>query len=243
MQKRGFTLAEVLITLAIIGVVAALTIPTVVRNYQKQQTAVRLKKAYNALSNTTNLAIANHGPVTGWEVYSSEATVPGTSVKGSEHFANTYLIPYLKISKNCKTETTGVCRFVYRYMNSSTQRTCNSDYYRFYLNDGVFISLASSNYTNSDGTRMETVNILIDVNGQKGPNIMGRDVFSYRYYVVQMTQTSSYNGKFMPSGFMYTRAQMLNSASDSNACSKTGTGRICAALIMKDGWQIADDYP
>jgi prepilin-type N-terminal cleavage/methylation domain-containing protein len=44
-MKKAFTLAEVLITLAIIGVVAALTIPTVVRNYQKTQTVTQLKKS------------------------------------------------------------------------------------------------------------------------------------------------------------------------------------------------------
>jgi prepilin-type N-terminal cleavage/methylation domain-containing protein len=65
MQKPAFTLAEVLITLAIIGVVAALTIPTVVRNYQKQETITRLKKAYSALANTTNLAMAEYGPLEG----------------------------------------------------------------------------------------------------------------------------------------------------------------------------------
>ncbi len=61
MQKKGFTLAEILITLAIIGVVAVLTIPTVVRNYQKTQTVTQLKKVYSALSNTTNFAIADYG--------------------------------------------------------------------------------------------------------------------------------------------------------------------------------------
>jgi prepilin-type N-terminal cleavage/methylation domain-containing protein len=48
-MKQGFTLAEVLITLAVIGVVAALTIPTVVRNYQKTQTVTKLKKTYSAM--------------------------------------------------------------------------------------------------------------------------------------------------------------------------------------------------
>jgi prepilin-type N-terminal cleavage/methylation domain-containing protein len=65
MQKKGFTLSEVLITLAVIGTVAALTIPAVVSNYQKHQTVTRLKKTYSALANTTNLAIADHGPVEG----------------------------------------------------------------------------------------------------------------------------------------------------------------------------------
>ena len=47
--KFGFTLAEVLITLGIIGVVAALTLPSLVTNYQKQVTVNKLKKFYNGL--------------------------------------------------------------------------------------------------------------------------------------------------------------------------------------------------
>ena len=44
--KKGFTLAEVLITLGVIGVVAAMTIPTMITNYEKKQTAIEVKKAY-----------------------------------------------------------------------------------------------------------------------------------------------------------------------------------------------------
>ena len=46
MKKNGFTLAEVLITLGIIGVVAAITLPTVIQNYQKQVLVTQLKKMY-----------------------------------------------------------------------------------------------------------------------------------------------------------------------------------------------------
>ena len=44
MSKKGFTLAEVLITLSIIGVVAALTVPTLVRNYEDAANAAKAKK-------------------------------------------------------------------------------------------------------------------------------------------------------------------------------------------------------
>ncbi len=47
--KRAFTLAEVLITLSIIGVIAALTLPTVIANYKKKNTAVRLQKFYSLM--------------------------------------------------------------------------------------------------------------------------------------------------------------------------------------------------
>ncbi len=68
MIKKGFTLAEVLITLAIIGVVAALTIPTVVRNYQKQQTVVKLKKVYSVLNQAFNNSQAENGMYQTWDI-------------------------------------------------------------------------------------------------------------------------------------------------------------------------------
>ena len=43
---KGFTLAEVLITLGIIGVVSALTMPALVANYKKQEAVSKLKKSY-----------------------------------------------------------------------------------------------------------------------------------------------------------------------------------------------------
>lgn len=51
MNKYAFTLAEVLITMGIIGIVAALTIPALIANYQKQVTVDRLKKSFSVISN------------------------------------------------------------------------------------------------------------------------------------------------------------------------------------------------
>lgn len=50
-KKSGFTLAEVLITLGIIGTVAAMTIPTLMTNYQKQVWESKLKKIYSITTN------------------------------------------------------------------------------------------------------------------------------------------------------------------------------------------------
>ncbi len=60
-KKVAFTLAEVLITLAIIGVVAAITIPAIIANYQDKVLETAYKKSMSVLSNALNLAIANNG--------------------------------------------------------------------------------------------------------------------------------------------------------------------------------------
>ena len=57
----AFTLAEVLITLGVIGVVAALTIPNVIAKYQEMAAVVRLKKSYSVVTNAINRAMAEEG--------------------------------------------------------------------------------------------------------------------------------------------------------------------------------------
>lgn len=239
MEKKGFTLAEVLITLAIIGVVAALTIPTVVRNYQKTQTVTQLKKTYSALSNTTNLAIAEQGPIAGWVVYNYNETVPGTSLKGSEYFAKTYLMPYLKVSKDCGTATSGNCAYVTRWMNGNDMGAFNSSaYYKFVLNDGAIVAVAAQNFV-QDGYTYIRANLFLDINGQKKPNIGGKDVHELLYFL----QGNANPGKFVPWGYTRDREDILHNPSWGCNKNATSTTEFCTALIMRDGWQMKDDYP
>lgn len=86
---RGFTLAEVLITLGVIGVVAAMTIPGMITNYQKKQTAIEVKKAYTELNQILKMAIADHGDPSGWDYY-SENELP--------QWVQTYFEPYVKVT-------------------------------------------------------------------------------------------------------------------------------------------------
>ena len=60
-MKKGFTLAEVLITLAIIGVVAALVMPSMLANYRKKDWVAQLQKEMSAWSNGFNLMLATEG--------------------------------------------------------------------------------------------------------------------------------------------------------------------------------------
>ena len=60
-KKNAFTLAEVLITLAIIGMVAAMTIPTIVATTQKKELAINLKKAYSTFNQAMKLIMIDYG--------------------------------------------------------------------------------------------------------------------------------------------------------------------------------------
>ena len=65
-KKSGFTLAEVLITLGIIGVVAAMTLPALVGKYKEKQRVTQLKKAYSILNQAFLMAIKDYGTPDNW---------------------------------------------------------------------------------------------------------------------------------------------------------------------------------
>ena len=66
-MKRAFTLAEVLITLGIIGIVAALTMPALIGNYRKSQTVTQLKKIYSALQQSILMSQNEYGDIADWD--------------------------------------------------------------------------------------------------------------------------------------------------------------------------------
>lgn len=101
-QKAAFTLAEVLITLGIIGVVAALTIPGLLTNIQHRDYTVKLKKFYSTMKQATMLAEEEFGPVNSWD-----NSLPMST------YVMTYLNPFLKFSIIDGTESTNNIKVVF----------------------------------------------------------------------------------------------------------------------------------
>ena len=170
-MKKGFTLAEVLITLAIIGVVAALTIPTVMASYQKHSQYTAFMKMYNTVSNALSLSEAENGTPDVWSYDRSNRI---------ESFKK-YLFPYLKIATVCENSN---CNFDYEYsmlVPSSGESMPASEVIA--EEDGAVIlqdgSLLTFNGGGSD--TLGYVNFIFDTNGSKGPNVVGRDLFVLYY--------------------------------------------------------------
>ncbi len=218
-DKKGFTLAEVLITLTIIGVVAALTIPSVVRNYQKQQTIAKLKKAWSAINQAYNNSQAQNGMYQTWD--------RAVDI-GSEEYLNRYWKPYLKIQKICVSYQDCGYPNLTPWKLPDGQR--QDPYYSVLPSrrttlltpDGILFVIFASSGINP----VESI-ISFDLNNSKGPNVRGKDLF----YFVRTDKgilPSCYNSD-------------MNTIN--NECSKTGEGTCCAAKIARDGWEIKDNYP
>lgn len=90
---QAFTLAEVLITLGIIGVVAAMTIPTLVTNADKKVTATKLKAFYSKINQAVKMSTAYNGEPDGWEYPKNS-----NNYSQNKQFVDTYFVPYMKLS-------------------------------------------------------------------------------------------------------------------------------------------------
>ena len=150
-SKSAFTLAEVLITLGIIGVVAAMTLPTVVSNYRHKEATARLKKFYSTMQQAIIYAENDFGEMKNWEVDSNNET---SNVDRAEKYYRTYL-------DNNYFKTISVER---KYVPNSNRETLALTFA-----DGTILYLWN-------GT---CVDLLFDINGDKKPNKDGRDIFKF----------------------------------------------------------------
>lgn len=227
-SQYAFTLAETLITLVVVGVIASITIPTVIATHQKEATITRLKKAFSTLSQTTNRAIADNGPVSTWTLGQN-----GNS-NHAKLFINNYISPYLNLMEVPTTFAEGNWKNnkQYRELNNNN-KSYDSSFTRFYLSDGTSVTSKIS-----DNSRLI---MYIDINGDAKPNKVGRDIFEVNYCVYS-SDKCELPGKFIANAEQKSREELL-SADDIYNCNKQKTGYRCLALIMKDSWTIADDYP
>lgn len=223
-MKNGFTLAEVLLTLGIIGVIAAMTLPSVFGKYKKIETVSRLQKVYANLNNALKHAEADYESSKYWDDVSGK--------EGANMYFETYINPYLKVLERCRGNRVKACN--YPAATPWKQLNGNADAYlivldeshhariSFILNDCIFVSyIFGSGYDNNDKR------VLVDLNGPHLPNKFGIDTFLF--------ERVSEKG-ILP--FCYDKTdEYIN-----NSCSASGNGYCCAAKITKDGWQVKDDY-
>ncbi|MBQ8458926.1 type II secretion system protein [bacterium] len=222
-QHLAFTLAETLITLGIIGIVSAMTIPNIITHYQQQKTVTKLKKAYSQVNQALLLSVADNGDYDGWD---------NPEEVGEDEYFKKYWLPYFKGITLCKNYN--VCK--YSLFNGSgatgSFKALNGDIV------GVdAINSGRSSILLPDGTVL--INFVkygssaktwlyIDINGAELPNTIGKDVFTFE---------RNERGIIIP------RCNSSNLSTVNADCSKTGQGLCCAQKIINDGWTIAKDYP
>ena len=189
--KKGFTLAEVLITLAIIGVVAALTIPSVISNSQQQEFKTGLRKAVSVLNSaiTMNMAIDGESPYDNADLFrylQRHMGVLRSTFKLDEEFKIDYSGNQGKYHNSAFYTTDGM-RFEFKENFTGT-----SERHKLYESDVYVCVKSTSTYVwgtrpggeniicggcgsyglnnNPDGTTKPPCMIMVDVNGDRKPN-------------------------------------------------------------------------
>ena len=243
-RRVAFTLAEVLITLGIIGIVAAMTIPTLIANYQKKQTVTKLKQTYSIISQALTMAQAEHGDTTTWDVggiYGTATNDPNFNHEDAvTKFATKYFIPYLKVSKDFGYTTFPKIDYDGHYAPGTGVIAGSSDApgYILLLSSNVLIRVGIGTLCNESDPdtgvcidrEYRDIIFKVDINGFDKPNVSGKDVFNMAFDL-QKKVFGFYNYGSS------TRQNVLNK------CKTDEDSQICGYLIFLDGWEIKDDYP
>lgn len=228
-KKSAFTLAETLIALAIIGIVAVMTIPALLVSKEKTENMTRLKKAYTSFNQALTKLTDDYGCAGNLECTGLIKVDNGVAL-GDE------LAKRLKVSKNCGIDTAQHCFSTsVNDAYNGTGANVSYDYgYRFTTLDGIAFMFKSSNAWLAPGTgnlARACGLVRIDVNGPDvGPNYYGRDVFWFYLANGKGALLYPVGGPNDASGTIWPGN---GTCTNSNA-----NAQNCAGRIMQESWTI-----
>lgn len=214
--KKAFTLAEVLITLGIIGVVASLTLPDIKQGVDAKANMAALQKTYSTLQQATNMAISEHENPIYWGMEDNSIE----SIKK----VYSYYKPYFKMMRECPNQP-GCWGYPTRYLNKTIYWNAHNTgwyQYAFTFTDGVSVLIDIYDVGNIQSMFGLNINypaavFFVDVNSEKNPNTIGKDIFCF-----VVTERG-----MVPAG--------MNKVQE---CRANGQGTDCTAKIIQDGWRI-----
>ena len=211
----AFTLAEVLITLGIIGIVAAMVIPSLLSSYKKRYTETRLKKAFAVMAQLYKLSYNDLGD-------------PGTQYKKkAKEYTMNYFVPYMNVAKVCTTYKDCGYQSLTPFLLSTGKRSDTKLFLQntrqpLYDNQNILYVIFTA--TTSQAT--PTTTVMVDINRGDKPNMIGNDVFLF---------TRKDDGTLAACGY-----ELSDSEIKDNCKTK---GSYCAELIRRNNWKIPNDYP
>jgi type II secretory pathway pseudopilin PulG len=182
----AFTLAEVLITLGIIGIVAALTIPVLMNNSDKQTTVTKVKEAYSIISQATTSINNDCGGDIATCITSATANNANDPTARAE-LANLYKSK-LSLAKDCTDGTTTGCFANQKYKTLANGDNLNLETVSYYANARMILTNGISvefSWLGSTFSPPYYFWIYIDINGTKAPNQFGKDTFVFYYDINQ----------------------------------------------------------
>ena len=240
-KQAAFTMAEVLITLGIIGIVAAMTIPQMMQGYRKKVVETELQKAVSMLNQAIMLSSVYNNTPDNWGI-----------ANGATDTFELYIKPYIDVATECENKAIGdpkniCCNYVYGFTGTNAFHTGR----KYILKNGIAISF-SSGVTLGTSPRRGVFFVFLETGAHK--YILGKNVFPFNLIVQDnkkylVTGTRDYPSHATFCSGLKTRAQMIdmceNGTGNSSGGGKEGyvTGITCTAMIECNNWKIPDDYP
>lgn len=245
----GFTLSEVLITLAVIGMIAVVTIPILVKEYQKVQTLSKLKRVYSTVNQVLAQWVTDNGCTDArcsgiFEPFSASefarrmgAIKACTSSDLSGSLTNNQLMSTYpacwgnKLYTDLNATAGGIINLTHTYP------------YQFLTKDGILYSVGSNNACSN--WQFSCLSIDFNISGYKGPNVYGKDIFRINVYA----KSPTYELQVVPSGSNkdsalsgYVNGQAAWNYYGANHCSQSdpSVSTECFGRIIEKGWII--DY-
>ena len=221
LKKTGFTLAEVLITLGIIGVVAAMTLPTVITNVQKKVVENQLKVFNTTINNAFRMAQVEHGG-------KFDDWIPSYynySFAEMREWLGEYLFPYIKYSdvSDCRAE------------NMVGSDNIVQDGICFHMANGALI------WTHIDGNGGD---LIYYVNGKMQSNPRNSFSFQFAKYSSDGNHSRKSLNFIEPYTFNWNGNESSLKTDGTWGCYKGCTNcGYCTKLIQLNNWEIPDDYP
>jgi len=230
----AFTLAEVLITLTVIGVLASMTIPALMQNIQKGDLKQSLKEAHSILSNSyTRLKTDNGLLTTDNALYNYYTSIHATN---PDQFAKD-MTKYMLVQKDCTEGVGAKMRCVDTYGKILSTGQYYTDFfgnpfptgsmmhyvgtYQYILSNGMILFFYNESNVNWN-------RVTVDINGFKGPNSLGKDAFLFDITT---------NNKLMPRSTIWANPTICKT-SNTDLAHNSLIGCTNAALYDEKYWDL-----
>lgn len=244
---KGFTLAEVLTTLGIIGVVAALTLPILINKHQKATTLSQIKVAYAKINDgflfmRSDENVDDLRNITAFKLITPD-NFENTDIQSE---LDTQMKKYFNIVKSYKAgETCSECP-VYLTMDGNTAAGGQYDYaWKGFSSDGmIYFMHVNGPLTGSGNGKIKAIvtYFFVDINGTTPPNKWGKDMFQFALAQNGLLYTAWGKdlAESMPTEQTYWGNNATGCGVPDNKDVSSSTGYGCTARIIENSWTI--DY-
>lgn len=218
-MKKGFTLAEVLITLGIIGIIAAITIPGVMDRYRTKALETGMARFYSVVNQGFALSAAKNGDEKDWEEFGEDSCA----------FYKRYLADYIKADYECG------------YYDSNTGKPVKDDrFVGIYFPSGdmaVFSYGRTLTYTRKTANRYKAYTAIMS----GGPNDV-KEFYGSELFVFQLGSSLAYlDATKRPPGIVPFDARNYAPEQHLERCKQYPSR--CAGVIVQNGWKVPKNYP